>query len=140
MKFRTATLTAFIAFAAISASAKVAPSRSIFLDRDITVNGAAVPHGIYTLSLESHGAFVRTTLLKEGRFVATAQGVWVRHGIKYTEDAVLVRVNSDGTRSLTEIRLAGSAKTIVIDNENPIPRRSMEPRNRGENSSTGTLN
>jgi hypothetical protein len=137
MKFRTVALTACIAFATICASAKVSPTRSIFLDRDITVNGAAVPHGIYTLSLESHGASVRATLWKQGRFIATAHGAWVRHGIKYTEDAVLLRVNSDGTRSLTEIRLAGSAKTIVIDNENPIPRRSMEPRNSGENSTIG---
>ena len=140
MKFRTAALTAFLAFATLSASAKLTPSRSIFLDRDITVNGAAVPHGIYTLSLESHGASVRATLLKEGRFIATAHGVWVRHGIKYTEDAVLLRVNSDGTRSLTEIRLAGSAKTIVIDGENLTPRRFVEPRNSRENSSTGTPN
>ena len=140
MKFRTAALTAFIACATLSASANVTPSRSIFLDRDITVNGAAVPHGMYRLLLESHGASVRATLWKEGRFVATAHGVWVRHGIKYTEDAVLLRVNSDGTRSLTEIRLAGSAKTIVIDGENLIPRRSMEPRNSGENSPTGALN
>lgn len=127
MKIRTAALSALILFASISASAKVIPPRPLFLDRDITVNGAAVPHGIYTLSLDSHGASVRATLLKEGRFIATAHGMWVRHGIKYPEDAVLLRVNSDGTRSLTEIRLAGSAKTIVIDDQNTIPRRAPAP-------------
>jgi hypothetical protein len=38
----------------------------------------------------------------------------VKNGAKYTEDAVLLRVNSDGTRTLIEIRLAGLAKTIVL--------------------------
>jgi hypothetical protein len=122
MKFQTIALTALIGFASIPASAKLIPPRPLFLDRDITVDGAQVPHGAYTLALESHGASVRATLLKEGQFVATAHGTWVRHGIKYTEDAVLLKVNSDGTRSLTEIRLAGSAKTIVIDGPSVIHR------------------
>ena len=122
MKFQTVALTALIVFASIPASAKLIPPRPLFLDRDITVDGAQVPHGAYTLALESHGGSVRATLLKEGQFVATAHGTWVRHGIKYTEDAVLLKVNCDGTRSLTEIRLAGSAKTIVIDGPSVIHR------------------
>jgi hypothetical protein len=122
MKFQTVALTALMVSASIPASAKLIPPRPLFLDRDITVDGAQVPHGIYTLALESHGASVRATLLKEGQFVATAHGTWVRHGIKYTEDAVLLKVNPDGTRSLTEIRLAGSAKTIVIDGPSAIHR------------------
>jgi hypothetical protein len=127
MKFRTVLLSALVIFAGISASAKVIPPRPLFLDRDITVNGAEVPHGIYTLALESHGASVRATLSREGRFIATAHGLWVRHGIKYAQDAVLLRVNPDGTRSLTEIRLAGSAKTIVIEDGDTIPRRIPAP-------------
>jgi hypothetical protein len=127
MKFRTVALFVCIAFVSNSVSAKVIPPRPLSLDRDITVNGAEVPHGIYTLALESHGASVRATLLKEGRFVATARGTWVRHGIKYTEDAVLLKVNPDGTRSLTEIRLAGSAKTIVIDGQSAVHRIAPVP-------------
>jgi hypothetical protein len=135
MKFRTVLFSALVIFASISASAKVIPPRPLFLDRDITVNGAEVPHGIYTLALESHGASVRATLSKEGRFIATAHGLWVRHGIKYAEDAVLLRVNPDGTRSLTEIRLAGSAKTIVIEDGDTIPRRIPAPGGSEEKSS-----
>jgi hypothetical protein len=135
MKFRTVLFSALVIFASISASAKVIPPRPLFLDRDITVNGAEVPHGIYTLALESHGASVRATLSREGRFIATAHGLWVRHGIKYAQDAVLLRVNPDGTRSLTEIRLAGSAKTIVIEDGDTIPRRIPAPGGSEEKSS-----
>jgi hypothetical protein len=83
---------------------------------------------------------VRATLWREGQFIATAHGTWVRHGVKYTENAVLLRVNSDGTRSLTEIRLAGSAKTIVIDSESPFLRLAPAPDSSGGSSSTETLN
>ena len=78
------------------------------------MNGAAVPHGMYTLTLDSKGSAVHATLWKDGHFVATAYGTWVKHGVKYTQSQVLLKMNPDGTRVLTEIRLAGSAKTIVL--------------------------
>jgi hypothetical protein len=120
MKFRIVVLVALSLMASISICAKVIPPRPLFLNRDITVNGARVPMGVYTLKLESQGVSVRATLLKDGQFVATAHGIWVKHGVKYTEDAVLLRVNADGTRSLTEIRIAGSTKSIVIDRDNQV--------------------
>lgn len=116
-----------VLMAGISASAKVIPPRPFFFDRDITVNGAVVPEGMYSLYLESHGSTVRATLRKDGRFVATVQGTWVGHGVKYPENAVLLRVNADGTRALSEIRLAGSAKSIVISSESPILRAAPLP-------------
>ena len=130
MRSRTVVLFAMILMASTSGLAKVTPPHFFFLDRDITINGAAVPHGMYTLSLESQGSSVRATWWSYGRFVATAHGTWVKYGMKSKADAILLRVNPDGTRSLTEIRLAGFGKTIVIDNENPtlqvVPPRNGE--------------
>jgi hypothetical protein len=40
--------------------------------------------------------------------------VLVKNGARYSEDAALLRVNSDGTRSLIEIRIAGASKAIVF--------------------------
>ena len=140
MKFRTFVLTALILTASVSACAKVIPPRPFFLDREITVNGAKVSQGMYTLAVESQGASVRATFWRDGRFIATAHGIWVKHGVKYTENAVLLRVNSDGTRSLTEIRLAGSAKTVVIDSESPVLRLAPAPESSGGSSSTKTIN
>ena len=141
MKFRTVILTALILIAGIITGAKVIPPRPFHLDRDVTINGAAVPQGMYTLAVESQGALVRATLLRDGQFVATAQGMWVKHGVKYTEDAALLRVNPDGTRSLIEIRLAGNAKSIVIETEDSILR--LAPRQKcggGGSSDTRTIN
>ena len=136
MKFRSVVLAALILIAGLPAYAKMNPPRHLFLDRDITVNGVIVPRGMYTLALETHGVSVHAALWKDGRFIVSAHGTWVRHGVKYREDAVLLQVNSDGTRSLMEIRLAGSAKTIVLDNQNPILPISPTP-NAGNGAASG---
>ena len=102
-------------------------TRPFFLHTTATMNGAAIPAGIYDLRWESQNAKVRVTLWKDGRFVAEARGIWSKGGIKYTEDAALLRVNSDGSRSLVEIRLAGEKRTIVLQEIDPILR--VEPRN-----------
>ena len=141
MKFRTVVLTALILIASIITGAKVIPPRPFHLDRDVTINGAAVPQGMYTLAVESQGALARATLLRDGQFVATAQGMWVKHGVKYTEDAALLRVNPDGTRSLIEIRLAGNAKSIVIEPEDSILRLAPKQKSGGGGTSdTRTIN
>ncbi len=97
-------------------------SRPFFLRTAVTMNGAEVPSGVYDLTWESHNSTVRVTLWKDGRFIATAPGTWVKNGVKYTNDAALLRVNSDGSRSLVEIRLAGVKKTIVLESVDPTLR------------------
>jgi len=86
------------------------------------MNGAEIPEGMYDLTLESRNASVRVTLWRNGQFVATARGVWVKGGVKYTQSAFLLRVNSDGSRSLIEIRLAGSSRTIVLNDTDTMLR------------------
>lgn len=105
----------------IAVAAKKMPARPFFLDTAITMGGAEIPHGMYELKLESSDSNVRVTLWREGEFVATARGAWVKSGVKYTENAVLLRVNPDGTRSLIEIRLAGTSRTIILkDTESTV--------------------
>ena len=53
MKLRTVVLIALMLLAIISAYAKVIPSRPFFLDRDVSINGAAVPPGLYSLTVEA---------------------------------------------------------------------------------------
>jgi hypothetical protein len=115
MKFRFAVLLSLILLTASSRGmAGKNPPHPIRLHVDVTLNGAQVPEGVYDLTWDSNSSAVRVTLRKDGQFIAAAPGVWVKNGAKYTEDAVLLRVNNDGTRSLIEIRLAGLARTIVL--------------------------
>ena len=115
MKFRSVAQTIVILLL-ISFSAYAKTSRRPFsLQTTVTMNGAEVPAGVYELSWESQNSIVRVTLWKDGQFFATAQGAWVKNGVQYPSDAALLRVNSDGSRSLMEIRLAGEKKSIVLD-------------------------
>jgi hypothetical protein len=115
MKFRLVAQTLVILLFVCSL-ARANNSRPFYLRTAVTMNGVEVPAGTYDLSWESQNSKVRVTLWKDGLFFATAQGTWVKNGAKYPNDAALLRVNSDGSRSLVEIRLAGVKKTIVIEN------------------------
>jgi hypothetical protein len=118
------TVFVFVVLLIASLPAYAGNSRPFFLRSSVTVNGAVVPAGVYQLSWESRSSTVRVTLSKDGRFIATAKGAWVKHGIKYTGDAALVQVNPDGSRSLVEIRMAGTKRTIVLSDSDPILRLS----------------
>jgi hypothetical protein len=108
--------------------AKKNPPRPFLLRDVVILNGAQVAAGTYELTWEAHGSTARVTLWKGGQFVATAPGVWVKNGVKYTEDQALLRVNSDGTKSLIEIRIAGAARTIVFANtEVTVHYSAMQP-------------
>jgi len=115
MKFRLVVQT-FVILLFVSLPARANNSRPFYLRTAVTMNGLEVPAGTYDLSWESQNSKVRVTLWKAGLFFATAQGAWVKNGAKYPNDAALLRVNSDGSRSLVEIRLAGVEKTIVLEN------------------------
>jgi hypothetical protein len=90
------------------------PPRTFYLGLTSALNGAEIPAGFYDLRWESEKPGLRVTLWKNGQFFATATGRWVKHGAKYTNDAGVFRVNSDGSFSLMELRMAGSNKTIVF--------------------------
>ena len=114
MKIKQAVSIFFVILLAASLPVYASNSRPFFLRSSVTINGAVVPAGEYQLSWESHSSNVNVTLSKDGQFVAGIQGTWVKHGIKYTGDAALVQVNPDGSRSLVEIRIAGTKRTIVF--------------------------
>jgi hypothetical protein len=115
MKFKlnmcAVTILLLVHFSAYAKSSR----HPFFLRTTVTMNGAEVPAGNYELSWESQNSKVRVTLWKDGQFFATAQGTWVKNGVQYPSDAALLRVNSDGSRSLMEIRLAGEKKSIVLE-------------------------
>ena len=119
MKIKSAILATLVLLAASSPiMAKKYPPRPFFLPTAVSMEGAEIPAGVYQLTMESDNSGLRVSLWREGHFIATARGAWVKSGVKFAEDTALLRVNSDGSRSLIEIRIAGSTKTIVLKNPN----------------------
>jgi hypothetical protein len=120
---------ALILFLAMSPVwAKKIPPRPFQLRDTVLLNGAEIPPGTYELTWESHGSTARVTLRKNGQFVATAPAVWAKNGVKYGEDEALLRVNSDGSKSLIEIRIAGTPRAIVFANtDSTVHYSAMKP-------------
>jgi hypothetical protein len=117
MKIKAAALTFLMALVFNPpALAKKNPDRPFFfLPSPVTVNGAEIPTGMYQLTLMTSNSSVHVELWKDGKFVATARGTWVKNGVKFKDNTILLRVNPDGSRSLIELRLAGVARTIVLN-------------------------
>ena len=115
MRIRTTALAVLaLLTTSLPVPAKKKPIHPFFLQTPVNMNGAEIPAGLYGLVMESNNSNVQVSLWKDGQFVAAARGAWVKSGVKYTQDAALLRVNADGSRSLIEIRLAGAAKSIVL--------------------------
>lgn len=98
-----------------SAWAKKNPPRPFVLPELVLLNGAEVPAGAYQLVWETDASTVHVTLWKDGLVFATAPGVWAKSGVKYTTDQALLLVNSDGSKALIEIRIGGTARSIVLE-------------------------
>jgi hypothetical protein len=108
--------TASIVLALMASNAFAHPRKGhmLYFSLPVLVNGEKVPAGIYQVSLETHDTAALVTLSKDGKFIAGAKGMWVKQSAKFTDNAVLLRVNSDGSRSLVELRLSGTKETIVF--------------------------
>jgi hypothetical protein len=126
MKLKAGALAVILLAATSVARSKEMPARHFYLQSPVIMDGAEIPAGMYEVVLEVDRSSVRVSLWHFGRFFATARGVWVKSAVKYSEDAFLLRVNSDGTRSLIEIRLAGNAKTIVLGDSSASLRLSLK--------------
>jgi cell division protein FtsN len=89
-------------------------SRNFTFHSLLTVNGTHIPDGIFVVSWESYVPEAIVKFEKEGSVLGTTEGKWVKRGVKYEDDAVVYRKNSDGSRTLLEIRFAGMSQALVF--------------------------
>jgi len=89
-------------------------SRNISFRSGLTLNGARAPVGDYTISWESYVSDASVKLVHENDVVATADGRWVKHDVKYAHDAYVYRRNMDGSRTLLEIHFGGMRQALVF--------------------------
>jgi hypothetical protein len=89
-------------------------SRTFPLPSAVTLNATHMPVGLYLISWDSYvpNAFVKFE--KDSSVLATAEGKWVRRGVRYEDDAIVYRRNSDGSRTLLEIRFGGMSQALVF--------------------------
>jgi len=91
-------------------------SRDFRLPLALTLNGAQVPVGDYTISWESYSpdAVVKFTQSYSYDVVATAEGKWVKSEVPFQRNAVVWKKGSDGSQTLLEIRFGGMSRALVF--------------------------
>jgi hypothetical protein len=84
---------------------------------DVTVSGKTLPAGEYSLKWEGTGSNVQLNILKGNKVVATTPARLVDLSQIPSSDAALIKSNSDGTKSLAEVRFGGKKYALQIGEE-----------------------
>jgi len=90
---------------------------SLYTMTDLTVSGKTIPAGSYSLQWEGTGSNVQLNILKDKKIVASTPARLVDLSQPPTSDAAVVRSNSDGSRSLAEVRFGGKRYALQIGDE-----------------------
>jgi len=67
------------------------------------------------ISWETYSTQAMVTFVQESNIIATADGKWVKRGIRYQRNAFVYRKNDDGSQTLIEIQFAGMSHALVFD-------------------------
>lgn len=100
---------------AASTPALASNSNKVTLQHDMVLKGTALKAGDYAIRWESQSERATVTLSKEKEVLVTAEGQLIDRGTKYRRAAVMYAESADGTRTIREIRFAGSSQVIVFN-------------------------
>ena len=66
------------------------------------------------ISWETYSTFTMVRFAQENGIIATADGKWVKRGIRFDRNAFVYRKNDDGSHTLIEIQFAGMSNALVF--------------------------
>ena len=89
-------------------------NRDFTLPRTLKVGGTHLPVGSCLISWESYTPDAIVKIEPDRGMGVTVEGRWVNDGVSYTQDAVVYQTNSDGSRTLVEIRFSGMRRALVF--------------------------
>jgi hypothetical protein len=98
----------------LATSAFAANKGSLQIYDTITVAGKQLPAGTYTAKWEGNGPAVELSILKGKNVVATVPAQMVTLPRSLDHDSAVVSTNSDGSRSLSEVRFAGKNYSLQL--------------------------
>jgi hypothetical protein len=91
-------------------------SRSFSFISALTLEGARLPVGDFTITWESHVTDAKVKFGQGGDVLATADGQWVNRPRRYQHDEYVYVESSNGSRLLREIHFSGLDRTLVFRN------------------------
>ncbi len=83
----------------------------------VTVNGTQLGTGEYTVKWEGAGPNVELNILKGKNVVATVPARMLALEQSPNRDAMVTSTNSDGHKSVSEIRFSGKKYAFAVNNE-----------------------
>lgn len=83
----------------------------------LTVNGKQLPAGDYTVKWDGAGPNVELNIMRGKNVVATVPAHMVDLNSASNRDSLITNVNSDGRKSLNEIRFGGKKFALAINAE-----------------------
>jgi len=112
---RLAPVFAILLMAGVSAFAK--DSRDVKVAYPASVGGSTIAPGQYKVRWDGNNADPEVILLKGRKVVAKAHGQWVDRSVEYNQNSVVYDTQAGGSRSILEMRFAGSSKVLVFGGE-----------------------
>jgi hypothetical protein len=90
---------------------------SLQVSDPLTVNGKQLPTGDYTVTWDGAGPNVELNIMRGKNVVATVPAHMVDLEQSPNRDSLVTNVNSDGRKSLNEIRFGGKKFALAINAE-----------------------
>ena len=103
-----------LCLAALAVASSSRQSATVELPEAAALNGTPLSAGTYTFSWAGEGPEVAVTIKKSGKVVAETRGKLVDIGRKAEEDAVVVRTDGGGARTLTKVQFGGRKSALVF--------------------------
>jgi cell division protein FtsN len=90
-------------------------SRGFAFSYVLTLNGARIPVGDYSIRWESYSSLVVVEFVQNNDIVATVDGKWAKREAPYDRGAYAFTSNGDGSRNLVWIQFTGMTQTLLFD-------------------------
>jgi hypothetical protein len=101
----------------LSTSGFAANKGSLQVDNPVTVNGKPLAAGEYTVKWDGAGPDVQLNIMRGKSVVATVPARMLDLEQAPGRDSVVTSVNSDGHKSLNEIRFSGKKYSFAVNAE-----------------------
>jgi cell division septation protein DedD len=89
-------------------------SHGLVLRPGLSLNRTAMPAGNYNIVWESYVTHAKVKFMQHDTVVTAAEAKWVKSDVTYDNNAVVYKINDDGSRSLLQILFAGMDRALVF--------------------------
>ena len=101
----------------LATSGFAANKGTLQVDNPVTVNGKALAAGEYTVKWDGAGPNVELNIMKGKNIVATVPARMLELEQSPNRDAVVTSTNSNGQKSVSEIRFSGRKYALAVNAE-----------------------